>query len=446
MMNSPIKHVPVVRRIQVSRTQRKRVISLALPSSLGQRSPVSSPFPPPPSPPSTAPPPLPPAARHLALTLTPSSAPLHPPPPPATASSSSAASKSRLISPLSFSHNGRVALALAPAAAFLLDLGGAPVLTVLSVGLILTYLLDSLRLKSAAFFAVWASLIASQLAFFFSASVYYAPLLAGLALLLCAETTFLIGVWASLQFRWIKIESPSILPALERLLFACIPIIVPPLFTWATVSALGMVNAAYYLMAYSCLFYWLFALPRSSAFKSQKHEAGESQILGHFEGCLHTLYLLFVPLLFRIGSHHATVFSSFSSVCDLLLLFFIPFLFQLYASMKGALWWVTRDAHQMHQIRVVNGAVAMVVVVICLEVRVVFHSFGRYLHAPPPLNYLLVTVTMLGGASGVGAYAVGMVGDAFSSAAFTVLSVLVSAAGAIVIGFPVLVCFYLCNI
>nr|ABF72004.1 hypothetical protein MA4_111B14.44 [Musa acuminata] len=80
----------------------------------------------------------------------------------------------------------------------------------------------------------------------------------------------------------------------------------------------------------------------------------------------------------------------------------------------------------------------MVVVVICLEVRVVFHSFGRYLHAPPPLNYLLVTVTMLGGASGVGAYAVGMVGDAFSSAAFTVLSVLVSAAGAIVIGFPVL--------
>ncbi|CAD5182620.1 uncharacterized protein LOC103979353 [Musa acuminata AAA Group] len=356
----------------------------------------------------------------------------------AAASASSAASKSRLISPPSFSHNGRVALALAPAAAFLLDLGGAPVLTVLSVGLILTYLLDSLRLKSAAFFAVWASLIASQLAFFFSASVYYAPLLAGLALLLCAETTFLIGVWASLQFRWIKIESPSILPALERLLFACIPIIVPALFTWATVSALGMVNAAYYLMAYSCLFYWLFALPRSSAFKSQKHEAGESQILGPFEGCLHTLYLLFVPLLFRVGSHHATVFSSFSSVCDLLLLFFIPFLFQLYASMKGALWWVTRDAHQMHQIRVVNGAVAMVVVVICLEVRVVFHSFGRYLHAPPPLNYLLVTVTMLGGASGVGAYAVGMVGDAFSSAAFTVLSVLVSAAGAIVIGFPVL--------
>lgn len=87
----------------------------------------------------------------------------------------------------------------------------------------------------------------------------------------------------------------------------------------------------------------------------------------------------------------------------------------------------------------VNGAIALVVVVICLEIRVVFHSFGRYIQVPPPLNYLLVTITMLGGASAIGAYAVGMIGDAFSSVAFTALAVLVSAAGSIVIGFPVLV-------
>lgn len=95
----------------------------------------------------------------------------------------------------------------------------------------------------------------------------------------------------------------------------------------------------------------------------------------------------------------------------------------------------------MHRIRVVNGAVAMVVVVICLEIRVVFHSFGQYLHAPPPLNYLLVTVAMLGGALGVGAYAVGMIKDAVSSMVFTALTVLASGAAAVVIGFPILVCF-----
>lgn len=64
---------------------------------------------------------------------------------------------------------------------------------------------------------------------------------------------------------------------------------------------------------------------------------------------------------------------------------------------------------------------------------------------PAPLSYLLVTVTMLGGASGAAAYAVGMISDAFSSVAFTTLAVIVSAAGAIVIGFPILVCNSLLN-
>ncbi|PRQ49888.1 putative lysosomal Pro-Xaa carboxypeptidase [Rosa chinensis] len=87
-----------------------------------------------------------------------------------------------------------------------------------------------------------------------------------------------------------------------------------------------------------------------------------------------------------------------------------------------------------------NGVVALVVVVICLESRVVFHSFGRYIQVPPPLNYLSVTTTMLGGAAGAGVYALGMISDAFSSLAFTALAIVVSVAGAIVVRFPVLAC------
>uniref|UniRef100_A0A2P2JF08 Uncharacterized protein MANES_08G100200 n=2 Tax=Rhizophora mucronata TaxID=61149 RepID=A0A2P2JF08_RHIMU len=206
-----------------------------------------------------------------------------------------------------------------------------------------------------------------------------------------------------------------------------------------------MINASYYLMAFNCIFYWLFAVPRVSSFKAKqevKYHGGQipddSFILSPLECCFHTLNLLFFPLIFHVASHYSILFSSVASVCDLLLLFFIPFLFQLYASSRGALWWITKDAHQLHSIRVVNGAVALVVVVICLEVRVVFHSFGRYIQVPPPLNYVLVTVAMLGGAAGTGAYALGIVSDAFSSTAFTALAVIVSAAGAIAVGFPVL--------
>uniref|UniRef100_A0ACD5X3F2 Uncharacterized protein n=1 Tax=Avena sativa TaxID=4498 RepID=A0ACD5X3F2_AVESA len=200
-----------------------------------------------------------------------------------------------------------------------------------------------------------------------------------------------------------------------------------------------MANASYYLATFTMVFYWLFSIPRPSSFKNRKQDAAlhdSDGILGPLESCVHALYVLFVPVLFHAASHHATLFASWSNVCDLLLLFFVPFLFQLYASTRGALWWITRDTRTMDQIRMTNGLVALVVVVLCLEVRVVFLAFGRYIHAPPPLNYLLVTVTMLGGALGLASHAAGKVGDAASSVAFTGLAVLVSGAGAVVIGFP----------
>lgn len=294
------------------------------------------------------------------------------------------------------------------------------------------------------------SLIFAQIAFFFSSSVFSSFVsipLSILAAFLCAHTNFLIGAWASVQFKWIQLENPSIVLALERLLFACVPFAAGSIFTWATVSAVGMNNAAYYQMVFNCVFYWLYSVPRISSFKIKqeaKYHGGEvpedSYILGPLESCLHTLNLLFLPLVFHVASHYRVIFSSAASVCDLFLLFFIPFLFQLYASTRGALWWVTKNPNQLHSIRLVNGAIALIVVVVCLEVRVIFHSFGRYIQVPPPLNYILVTTTMLGGAAAAGSYALGMVSDAFSSLAFTVLAVIASAAGAIVVGFPILVC------
>ncbi|THG19650.1 hypothetical protein TEA_024663 [Camellia sinensis var. sinensis] len=375
-------------------------------------------------------------------------------------SSSIRSLKNSRFSPSSFAHNARIAVALVPCAAFLLDLGGTPVFAALTLGLMVAYILDSLNFKPGSFFAVWLSLISAQIAFFFSStssliSTFNSVPLALLSAFVCAEANFMIGVWASLQFKWIQIEYPTIVLALERLLFACVPFTASVLFTWATVSALGMSHASsYYLMVFVCVFYWLFSVPRLSSFKSKQQQQQQQQqvkfnyhggevpddnlILGQLDSCIHTLTLLHLPLLFHIASHYSVLFSSAASVCDLFLLFFIPFLFQLYASTRGALWWVTKNEHQLRSIRLVNGAVALVVVVICFEVRVVFHSFGRYIQVPPPLNYFLVTITMLGGAAAAGAYALGVIVDAFSSLAFTALAVLVSAAAAVVVGFPIL--------
>lgn len=372
-----------------------------------------------------------------------------------SSSSRSLLSKNSRFSPSTFVHNGRIAVALVPCAAFLLDLGGTPVVAVLILGLMIAYIVDSLNFKSGTFFAVWFSLLSAQIAFFFSSAsslfvTFHNSLpLALLAAFVCAHSNFLVGVWASLQFKWIQIEYPTIVLALERLLFACVPCIASVLFTWATVSAVGMspnASSSYYLMAFTCLFYWLFSIPRISSFKL-KHEVSyhggevpdDNLILGQLESCVHTLHLLFFPIIFHIASYHSVIFSSAASICDLFLLFFIPLLFQLYASTRGALWWLTKNEHQIQSIRLVNGAVALVVVVLCLEIRVIFHSFSRYIQVPPPLNYLLVTIAMLGGAAGAGAYVFGIIVDAISSVIFTGLVVVVCAAGAIVLGFPIVV-------
>ncbi|KAJ0230744.1 No exine formation 1 [Hirschfeldia incana] len=352
------------------------------------------------------------------------------------------------FSPSSFAYNSRIATALVPCAAFLLDLGGAPVIATLTIGLLISYIVDSLNVKFGAFLGIWMSLLASQISFFFSSplfSSFNSLPLSLLAAFLCAQTTFLIGCWSSLQFKWLQLENPSIVVALERLLFACVPFTASSLFAWATISAVGMNNSSYYFMVFSCVFYWIFAIPRVSSFKTKqeaKYHGGEvpedSFILGPLESCFLSLNLMFMPLLFHVASHYSVVFTSAAAVSDLLLLFFVPFLFQLYASTRGGLWWVTKDSHQLQSIRIVNGAIAMVVIVICLEVRVVFRSFGKYIQVPPPLNYLLVTTTLLGGAAGAGASVLGMVSSGFSSVVFTGLAVVVSAAGAIVVGFPIL--------
>ncbi|KAH9328708.1 hypothetical protein KI387_000816, partial [Taxus chinensis] len=176
--------------------------------------------------------------------------------------------ESRFSPSATFEYNGRIAIALVPCAVLLLEMGGVAVMATLTVGLMISYILDALQLKQGAFFGIWSTLIISQLAF----------------------------------------------------------------------------------------------------------------VLG------------------------------------------------------GSL--LSADPAQLQQVRIVNGAIALVVVTVCLEIRVVFYSFGRYLHVAPPWNYVLVTITMLGGASAAGAYGIGLVSSSIGSAVFTGVTILVSLTGSLVVGMP----------
>lgn len=345
----------------------------------------------------------------------------------------------------SFQYNIRVGIALVPCTIFLLGMGGKPVLGTLTVGLMLSYILDALHIKHGAFFGIWGSIFASQLAFLIAGTSFSHMVslpLYSLALVLSFEVNFLIGIWASLQFKWLQLENPSVVLALERLLFACIPFAASAVQTWGIVAAVGIANAPFYLMAILFGMYWLYALPLQSSFKNKPEKmyggkiSDESLILGALDGAFHTLTLLFLPLLFYIGIHHAHMLSSINAICEVLLLFFVPLLFQLYASTRGALWWLAKDPKQFHQVRLVNGAIALFVIIICLEIRVIFFSFGQYIHIPAPWSYLLVSIALLGGTLAMGAYGMGLISDAFSSVLLTGAMMLASLSASLVVGLP----------
>ncbi|KAJ7567721.1 hypothetical protein O6H91_01G003700 [Diphasiastrum complanatum] len=350
----------------------------------------------------------------------------------------------------SFQYNTRVAIALVPCVALVLGMSEKPSLAVLTVGLMVSYILDALQMKHGAFFGIWATLAATIVSLALTGqgiSGFMSWPLNVLSYGVLLELMFLVGVWASLQFRWLQLENPSVVVALERLLFACMLFAAGSIQTWGVISAIGLEHASFYCMAIQFVLYWLFSLPQTSSFrgKTEKNYGGQisedAMIMGPLEGCFHTLVLLYLPLFIHVGSHHARLFSSVDLVCELLLLFFIPLLFLLFASTRGALWWLVKDQNQLHNVRVVNGAIALLIILLCLEVRVIFHSLGHYIRVRPPWNHILVTVTLVGVVAAKLAYDMGLIKDRAKSYLLTILLMLIFLSASLAIGLPLKLSF-----
>ncbi|CAI5506962.1 unnamed protein product [Closterium sp. Naga37s-1] len=372
---------------------------------------------------------------------------------PATPSSGDA----RFAASHGFQYNARVATALLPCVLVLLGAGGPLVVGTLVAGLMISYILDALQFKNGAFVAIWCTFFTTAAALAFS-GLGFAPhipvIISVLILLTAMHLVFLCGVWVSLQFRWLQLEHPFVVLALERLLFACTPMTAIAIITYGLIAAIGAAHAPFYLMP--CLFalYWLFSLPRASSFKSSKHTLQQQQqqarhggkesaqdvwIIGAMEGLFHMMLVLFLPCGFHLAVHHNRIFESANEACDTLLLFFVPVLFVLYASKKGALNWLTTDKAKLKRVQILNGGFSLAVVLICFEIRVIFTSYGHYIHFPPPLNYLLVTLALFGLGFGFAAHMMGVLRGAVGSAVVTTVLLVSAVAGSLVIGMPVTV-------
>ncbi|CAI5457977.1 unnamed protein product [Closterium sp. Yama58-4] len=335
---------------------------------------------------------------------------------PSPSGSAASAGDGRFV-PNTFQYNARVASALVPCVLVLLGAGGPVVVGTLVAGLMLSYVLDALQLRTAAFVAIWTAFFSTAAAIAFS-GVGFAPHvpvpLSLLVLLSAVNLVFLCGVWVSLQFRWLHLEHPFVVLTLERLLFACAPITAVAIVTWGLVAAVGIVTI------------------RGSAGRNPTTVF----ILGSLESAIHAGVLLFLPLGFHVAVHRNRWMESAGDICDDLLLFFLPVLFLLAASTRGALHWLVRDPSKLQHVRVLNGSFALAVVLVCGEVRVIFPSFSHYIHFPPPLNYLLVSLALFGLAFGFAARLLGLVTGLVATSVLMAVLLVSAVAGSLVLGMP----------
>jgi len=96
-----------------------------------------------------------------------------------------------------------------------------------------------------------------------------------------------VGVWATLQFKWVQLRYPVVVLAFEKLLLgACLPV-AATVQVWGVIAALGLAAAPFYLTVILAVLYCLFAMPLASSF------AGGSRKMSI--GQLHPRQVIYMP-------------------------------------------------------------------------------------------------------------------------------------------------------
>ncbi len=102
-------------------------------------------------------------------------------------------------------------------------------------------------------------------------------------MVLSSAVLFLTGVWASLQFRWLQMQSPGATLAGERVLLSGGLPVAATMITWGLVEAVGVSPAPYYLMVILMALYFFLSRPLPSSFYGQVRNGS---LLG-VAGCRH---------------------------------------------------------------------------------------------------------------------------------------------------------------
>jgi len=310
--------------------------------------------------------------------------------------------------PGAFAYNTRVAVASVPALAVVLGFGGNLVAGVSVCGVVAVYFLDYFRQREGALAAMWITLAAVNLCLIVSESgvdVGGRPLLLCLLSFLCCTTVlFHTGCWGTVQFRWVQMQYPPVVLAMERLVLNGGVTMCAPIIAWGCVAAVGAASAPFYLaVALPALFYALCTpLPSSfyahsgGAAASRKHaerQPGDFAAQGKVETACAAVLTAMLPSAMYAGIHWDAMTQSMH-MWSLLLLTSGPLLAVL--SSPGGIWWSGLNARAASLSRWTCTLICLGAFVAGVEGRILFVAFREYISIQPPWDWVVVTLAVYG--------------------------------------------------
>ena len=335
----------------------------------------------------------------------------------------------------------RAGLALVPALAMLVGSGGGAILGTLLLGLMVVYTLDVLEMAEAALVSAWCTLLAVYVAACAGSDLFdgrRSPAVSLLLLLVNGQCLFLAGLWATLQFRWVRVSFPGVTLGAERCVFAVAPLACGAVASWTVVASVGAANAPFYLAVIFAALYRAFSVPTPSSFRVHRgYEPGETRsdvsnvaesraargdvILAPREAATHAMAFAFVPFLSYAAAHAPTLFgdspiATFEHLCGLAMLFSFPVVFLLVGAESGSLWWFpggggdARNLDASRTARAIATGAALVLFTGGLVGRVLLRSFGEYVRLPAPYGYAAAAGATYGFLLATAAAASGAVG------------------------------------
>ncbi|CAN0019573.1 unnamed protein product [Discosporangium mesarthrocarpum] len=290
------------------------------------------------------------------------------------------------VSSVKFAHNGRLWILGGPSLGVLLLLGGRPTCLVAAFGVMICYCFDLANNRDGAMGTLWTFVLLTV------GTVVWAGSALGLFHLLClAFFVFTVGAWATLQFAWVLRDDRPVAQVLERLVFACFPLLASALLAWGGIAYGGATYASPCLMLALYSSVALYGVPLNSCIGGRVFSHGDwtPPVLC---GCL-----LFMPVLLQVSVDHRLLVFGGSEGRDrdqilarCLLALALPYPLLLTLLPRSVLWWARPALRaKLEQIVRLAGVISLFAAGECVLLTSVLPAFRPYLSVKPPQDILL---------------------------------------------------------